>query len=77
MENISKQLDKKTKSFGAIVLSVGKAEKGVAFFQRGTKAGKLLSKGKLSNDRRNLFFLFSIFLLSFFYFLFQFGYLFS
>ena len=45
MENISKQLDKMKKSFDAVALSAGKAEKAVASFTRSAKGFKLPKEG--------------------------------
>lgn len=45
MENISKQLDKMKKSFDAITLSAGKAEKAISNFKRSAKDFKLPSEG--------------------------------
>lgn len=45
MENISKQLDKMKKSFDAVALSAGKAEKAISNFNRSSKDIKFPSKG--------------------------------
>lgn len=45
MENISKQLDKMKRSFDAVALSAGKAEKVIANFKRSAKDLKLPSEG--------------------------------